>query len=512
MCYAIPGRVVELKGKEGNIAVVDYFGEHRNVLNEFSNSPHESRTKIRIGDYVYAQGGILIEKIPEKEALLILKTWKDRFFELKKLDFKISIGEKTNKIVGVIGGTELSKAKLSKTPLSKTDLSKTKPIKPKEANRKFLDIIKRAKQRIPLKKEDILELMKTENEDELNLLFKTANQLRRKYLKNSCCVHGIIEFSNHCHDDCHYCGIRKSNKALKRYRMSIDEIVETAEYAVNQLGFKALVLQSGDDLWYTPEKLSEIIKKIKKRCGVLLFMSIGDRDFECYKKMYEAGARGILLRFETSNQKLYKSIHSGPKADYQKRIALLEYSNKLGYIIATGSLIGLPGQSREDLVNDILLAVSLNAEMLSFGPFIPHPQTPMADAERAAEKTAKKSADDNLTKASENTQEKINTALKTIAVSRLVNPNAKILVTTALETLDRENGARLGLLSGANSLMINLTHPEYKKLYSIYPNKAGDEKIMENIKADENIVTKKNIKRVLKLLYSLGRAPTDLGM
>jgi biotin synthase len=434
MCYAIPGKIVELNGK---IAVVDYFGEHRNVLNEFID--------VQRGDYVYAQGGILVQKIPEKDAILILKEWRDRFFQLKKLDLEISkIGEK--------GRLE---------------------------NNEFAEIIEKAKQGISLRKKEVLKLLKVDDKKELKLLFKTANNLRQKHLKNSCCVHGIIEFSNYCRSNCFYCGIRKNNKKLKRYRMNIDEIVELADYAVNQLGFKALVLQSGEDFWYTTEKLVRIIKGVKEKCGVLLFMSVGTRSFNCYRKMYEAGARGILLRFETSNLELYKKIHYGTKSDFRKRIKLLRYANKLGYIVATGSLIGLHGQTEEDLVNDILLTKSLKAEMYSFGPLIPHPKTPLA----------KTSLVD------------INAVLKVLAVSRLIDSNAKILVTTALETLDRKNGRRRGLLAGANSLMINVTPPKYRKCYTLYPGRPDK---------DKEII--KNIKETLKLLYSLGRAPTDFGM
>ncbi len=433
MCYAIPGKVVKLRN---NIAVVDYFGEHKNVLNEFAD--------IQIGDYVYAQGGILVQKILKQDAILILKKWKKRFFQLKKLDSRIS------------------KIKIESLE-----------------SEEFIKIIEKAKHGTPLEKKEMLRLLKTNDRKELNLLFKTANKLRQKHLKNSCCVHGIIEFSNYCRNNCFYCGIRKDNEKLKRYRMSIDKIIKVADHAVNQLGFKALVLQSGEDSWWTTEKLVEIIKKIKEKCSVLLFMSVGEKSFECYKKMYEAGARGILLRFETSNYRLYKRIHSGPKADFRKRIQLVKYANRLGYLVATGFLIGLPGQTEEDLINDALLTNSLNAKMWSFGPLIPHPQTPLANMRMI----------------------NINTVLKIIAVSRLINPDAKILVTTALETLNKERGAKLGLLSGANSLMINITPPEYRDLYSIYPNKAGNDNNVEY-----------NIEKILNLLYSLGRAPTDLGV
>lgn len=423
MCYAIPGRVIELNGK---FAVVDYFGEHRNVFNEFEG--------LKVGDYVYAQGGIIVQKISEDDALIILKEWKQLFFELKEVDSAISVMDENT----------------------------------------FDKILSNAEQ--GLENEEALRLLKLSNKNEMDLLFKTANKLRQKRLKNSCCIHGIIEFSNYCRNNCFYCGIRCENKQLQRYRMTVEEIVVLADYSVNKLGFKALVLQSGEDMWYTTEKLVEIIKRIKEKCGVLLFMSVGTRSFECYTAMHEAGARGVLLRFETSNPKLYEKIHFGPKSDFKYRIALLKHIKKLGYIIATGALIGLPGQTETDLLNDILLAKSLEADMYSFGPFIPHPKTPFSGAEIVD----------------------INIVLKVLSVARLLNPDAKLLVTTALETLDVD-GRRLGLLSGANSLMINITPLEYKNLYEIYPNRAGSD-------------VETAVKNTLNLLYSLGRAPTDLGL
>ncbi|MCK5027815.1 MAG: [FeFe] hydrogenase H-cluster radical SAM maturase HydE, partial [Candidatus Pacebacteria bacterium] len=222
--------------------------------------------------------------------------------------------------------------------------------------------------------------------------------------------------------------------------------------------------------------LIEIIKRIKQRCGVLVFMSIGERDFDCYDRMYTAGARGVLLRFETSNPDIYRKIHY---SDLNKRIELIEYAVNRGYVVATGSLIGLPEQTEEDLANDILLAKSLKAEMYSFGPLIPTPGTPLSKSKLVD----------------------ISKVLKFISVARFTDPESKILVTTALETLDKENGSKNGLLAGANSLMINVTPDKYKELYSIYPNKAGNDKKVED-----------NIEDTLKLLYSLGRAPTDLGM
>lgn len=308
-------------------------------------------------------------------------------------------------------------------------------------------------------------------------LYERANAIRQKHQGNSCCVHGILEFSNYCANNCHYCGIRRDNKSLTRFRMSIEEILEAVDYAVNTLGFKALVLQSGEDHWYDEGKLETIVKRIRERSPVLVFVSIGERRPETYKRLYDAGARGVLLRFETSDEKLFAQLK--PDSDFKRRIDLIRELREMGYLIMTGFLVGLPGQKGRDILNSIKLTASLGAEMFSFGPFIPHPQTPLKDAPLPP----------------------IDLILKTIARARIMNPDARILVTTALETLDKKDGARQGLMAGANSLMINVTPIKYRKLYDIYPNRAG---------LEDDITAR--IDSMLKLLHALGRAPTDLGV
>ncbi|MFA5840540.1 MAG: radical SAM protein [Candidatus Margulisiibacteriota bacterium] len=423
MCYAIPGKVIELQGKT---AIIDYYGETKKAINEFMD--------LQVGEYIYAQGGFVISKVPEKEALEILDLWREMFFELRKTDLR----------------------------LSRLDFEDI------EVEKSFSLILDKAAEGLPIKKEELLRLMQTKNRKELNLLFKVANFLRQKHLQNSCCVHGIIEFSNYCSADCTYCGIRKSNSSLKRYRMSEDEILQAVDEAVNKYGFKALVLQSGEDPAFTPEIMARIIKRIKEKYAVLIFISTGEMDSDGLQLLYTAGARGILLRFETSNPELYAKLHHGEKlAD---RLQVLKDAYAIGYLILTGSLIGLPGQTEDDLLNDILLAKELHAEMFTFGPVLP--DGPPSEQ-----------------------------VLKVLAVSRIADPsNAKIVVTTGFETLDQD-ARRLGLLAGANSVMINVTPMQYRQFYNIYPNRAhGDESI------------EKQIKDTLDLLYSLGRAPTDLGI
>lgn len=425
MCYAIPGKIISIKGRA---ATIDYFGERRaaSVIGAIG---------LKAGDYVYAQGGIVIDKIAQADALAILGTWKERFFELKRTD---------------------------------EELAKAKP------EGELAQILEKAEAGGMLANAEMKKILGTRDSGR-DAVYASANRIRSRELGNSCCVHGIIEFSNHCQNGCAYCGINKNNAKTKRYRMTIDEIVNRAGFAVEKLGFKALVLQSGEDMAYSDDALVDIVKRIRERCGVLLFLSIGERPFECYKRLYEAGAYGVLLRFETSNPAAYEAMRPGKKlAD---RIGLIRRLISRGFIVATGFMIGLPGTTEQDLINDILLTKSLKPDMYSFGPLIPHPETPIAKTKKIP----------------------LGLALKTIALSRLADPKAKILATTALETLDRD-GKRKGLLAGANSLMINVTPEKYRADYEIYPNKAGNDKEIQD-----------SIRETLDLLYSLGRAPTDLG-
>lgn len=450
MCYAIPGKVEKI---EGRLAIVDYFGQKKKAINEIDG--------LKPGDYIYAQGGYIIQVIPEQEALSILAVWKETFFELQEVDLR----------------------------LSQLDLAK------EGIDKKLTLILDKAAEGRPLKDQELLYLLGLEKPNELALLYKTANFLRAKHLGNSCCVHGIIEFSNYCSQNCAYCGINSGNKKINRYRMSRQEIIATALEAINKWGFKALVLQSGEAVMvseqgkdevkgnsgYSVEELASIIEEIKRRAPVLIFISFGEIGLDGLERLYQAGARGLLMRFETSNPALYQKLHPGSLLD--TRLEHIRAAYKMGYLILTGGLIGLPAQTKEqarqDLLNDILLARELKAEMYSFGPFLPHPETSLNDARPP----------------------RTDEVMKVLAVCRLADPkNAKILVTTGFETLDPK-ARRLGLMVGANSVMLNVTPEKYRKDYDIYPDRAHrDETLPEQIAS------------TLYLLKELGRAPTDLGI
>ena len=327
-----------------------------------------------------------------------------------------------------------------------------------------------------LTSDELFSLIKAGDAGDLADMYSTANLMRAKFHKNSCCVHGIIEISNYCARNCAYCGISSEVRNITRYRMSEQEIIETAHTAVNKYGFKALVLQSGEDCSYSVDELADIIRIIKKNDNVLVFISFGEIGSIGLSTLYKAGARGLLLRFETSNPELYSRLHPGHLLE--DRLNDLRNAYDMGYLIITGSLIGLPGQTDMDRLNDILLARELHTEMYSFGPFLPAPGTIL-------ERSRKPDTD---------------MVLKTIAVTRIADAeNAKILVTTGFETLSKD-ARRRGLMSGANSVMINLTPALYKKDYAIYPNRAH---------RDEDLG--RQIEDTLFLLKNLGRAPTDLG-
>ena len=330
-------------------------------------------------------------------------------------------------------------------------LEDSKQINKNKIDLKLNDIFRRAWDR-RLTKDDLLYLLRLQEDEDLAALYSEANVMRKTILKDFICIHGIIEFSNYCQNDCAYCGLRSANRHLRRYRMTINEITAAAGKAI-QRGYKLLVLQSGEDFFYSDDALAEIVRKIKEKNRVFIFMSVGERGYECYKKLKAAGASGVLFRYETSNPRLFKKLHPRGK-NLARRLEHLKFMKELGFFIATGSLIGLPGQTEKDLLND-LLTTKKYANMVSMGPFIPTADTPLAKSPHTEE--------------IKNWKVRMN--LKMIAILRLLIPEARIPVVTALETLAGEDGRKQALHAGANSLMFNLTPAKYRPLYKIYGNK-----------------------------------------
>ncbi|MBR2136378.1 MAG: [Alphaproteobacteria bacterium] len=293
-----------------------------------------------------------------------------------------------------------------------------------------------------MNKHTIIELLN--NEQEQDKLFQSADAVRQQAVGDEVHLRGLIEFSNICRNNCLYCGIRKDNNLLRRYRMSPKEIVETARRA-KELGFRTIVLQSGEDMWFEQKVMCGIIEKIKA-FDVALTLSIGERSYEDYKAFRHAGADRYLMRIETTDQDLYHRLD--PHMSWQHRYECLMMIKELGYELGSGILVGLPDQTIESIADDLLFLQSIEVDMAGIGPFIAHPHTPLKNAPNGP----------------------LDLALRTMAVMRLMLPDINIPATTAMESLHPQ-GRILALQSGANVVMPNVTEGEYRKLYELYPGK-----------------------------------------
>ncbi|MCL0037748.1 [FeFe] hydrogenase H-cluster radical SAM maturase HydE [Thermodesulfovibrionales bacterium] len=293
------------------------------------------------------------------------------------------------------------------------------------------------------------ELLKTEGDE----LILWADEVR-----SSCCggeVHlrGLIEFSNYCIRDCLYCGLRRSNKKLTRYRMPKEEIVECAVTGF-RAGLKTIVLQSGDDPGYRREDISRIIHLIKARADVAITLCVGERDYRDYSAWKKAGSDRYLLRHETANSDLYSRLHPGQTL--ASRLKILGWLKEIGYQVGAGNIVGLPGQTLRDLADDILLMKSLDIDMAGIGPFVPHPDTPLGGEK----------------------QGELNMSLKVLAAARIVLRDVHLPATTATGSIHPE-GQKMALRAGANVVMPNITPAKYRPLYQIYPDKTSIKEDME---------------------------------
>ena len=278
----------------------------------------------------------------------------------------------------------------------------------------------------------------------------------------------MIEFSNICKCFCKYCGLRCENKSLDRYRLNFEDIINCAQKAVD-MGYKTIVLQSGEDSYFNVTTMCEIIKKIKTM-DVALTLSIGECSYEDYKAFKDAGADRYLLRIETTDKNLYEKMH--PHMSFENRIRCLKDIKKLGFETGSGCLVGLPNQTIESLADDIIFFKNIDADMIGIGPFLPHPETPLKNAQAG----------------------NFLLALKVMALTRIMLPKINIPATTAMETI-HPNGRKLALQCGANVVMPNVTTTQYRVKYEIYPNKIAVNNSAEDTKAS-----------VEEMINSIGRA------
>ncbi len=312
----------------------------------------------------------------------------------------------------------------------------------------------------PLQRSDIVAWLRETSEARLEELWRRADLVRQQSVGGEVHLRGLIEISNHCIRLCGYCGLRVDHRELPRYRMTADEIMACVQEGV-AFGYGSVVLQAGEDPRILADWMADVVRRIKADSPMAVTLSLGERDYDELALWRAAGADRYLLRFETSNRELFERIHPPHPGRVSDRIAILGTLRRLGYEVGSGVMIGIPGQSFDDLAGDLELFRALNLDMIGVGPFLMHPETPLADPQQQSV-----AAPGEQVPASELMTYKV------IALARLLCPRANIPSTTALATLNKNSGRELGLVRGANIVMPNLTPPKYRVHYEIYPNKA----------------------------------------
>ncbi len=284
-------------------------------------------------------------------------------------------------------------------------------------------------------------------------LAQEAVRVRRQYYGTKVFTRGLIEFTNYCKNNCHYCGIRGGNRNAVRYRLTREEILECCQEGY-RLGFRTFVLQGGEDPFYTDEKMADIVREIKSTFpDCALTLSIGEKSYESYRLLREAGADRYLLRHETADEAHYRLLHPEPMSLSVRKQCLYDLK-ALGYQVGAGMMVGSPGQTWETLAEDLMFLQKLQPQMVGMGPFIPHHDTCFA-GERAGS---------------------VELTLYLLSIVRLLLPRVLLPATTALGTMD-PRGREKGLAVGANVVMPNLSPVKNRKNYDLYDNKicTGDE-------------------------------------
>lgn len=290
-------------------------------------------------------------------------------------------------------------------------------------------------------------LVESYNEENARELAELAVAERKKYYSNTVYIRGLIEISNICKNNCLYCGIRRDNRDCERYRLNKEEILSCCEEGY-ELGFRTFVMQGGEDSFFTDEVLCDIISSIKEKypdCAITL--SLGERTYESYKRLYDAGADRYLLRHETADEEHYARLHPSSMS-FRTRMNALEDLKKIGFQVGCGFMVNSPYQTSETIAKDLKFIEEFQPHMCGIGPFIPHKATPFADKEAGG----------------------VGFTCYLLSIIRLIRPNILLPATTALGSIE-ENGREKGILAGANVVMPNLSPYENRRKYELYNNK-----------------------------------------
>lgn len=297
-----------------------------------------------------------------------------------------------------------------------------------------------------LTKKEIIFILNNLNESSKSYLYQLAQKTLDRTYGKRLFVRGLLEFTNYCKNNCMYCGIRRNNINVERYRLSEDEILLSLDKGY-KLGYKTFVLQGGEDAYFTDNIIINLSKKIKQRYkNVALTLSIGEKSFESYENFYKAGVDRFLLRHEVATPSIYKSLHPG--MSFQNRVNCLFNLKKIGYQSGAGFIVGLPRETNEVLAENLMFLKQLEPAMVGIGPFIPHPDTPLKD----------------------NSVGSVDKTIILLALIRLLLSDVLLPATTALNTLCA-NGLEKGLQAGANVVMLNLSPIYVRKKYEIYKDK-----------------------------------------
>lgn len=309
-----------------------------------------------------------------------------------------------------------------------------------------------------LSDQDLLALIKLDDQKTERYLAERAETVRHQVYGNDVYIRGLIEFTNYCKNDCYYCGIRRSNGCAQRYRLTQQEILECC-HAGYDLGFRTFVLQGGEDPFFTTERIAELVRSIKRvhpDCAVTL--SVGEKDRDTYQAWFDAGADRYLLRHETADDGLYRSLHPA-ELSLGHRMNCLSTLKEIGYQVGCGFMVGSPGQTPEMLLSDLRYLQKLQPHMVGIGPFIPHKDTPFRDQPAGTAEIT----------------------LRLLAIIRLMLPHVLLPATTALGTIQGD-GRQRGMRYGANVVMPNLSPLSVRKKYALYDNKiATGEEAAESV-------------------------------
>lgn len=317
-------------------------------------------------------------------------------------------------------------------------------------NEKLLTLINKLSTHHSLETQEYKYLIDNYCEEGAQLLKDLANKARTEIYGKAVYIRGLIEISSYCKNNCHYCGIRAGNRNCERYRLSKEDILLCCDEGYT-LGFRTFVLQGGEDAYFGDDVLCDIVKSIKEKypdCAVTL--SLGERSFESYKKLYDAGADRYLLRHETADAQHYAMLHP-ENLTLNNRLRCLEDLKAIGYQVGCGFMVGSPWQTSLHLAKDLKFVEEFSPSMCGIGPFIPHKDTCFKDESAGSVKLT----------------------CYLLSIIRLIKPNILLPSTTALGSI-HPFGREMGIECGANVVMPNLSPESVRKKYMLYNNKISD--------------------------------------